>query len=115
MGPAVGAFAMYRAPLAEYLAAQQLRHWEAALRALAARALGALVAAEPKLFAGRVLDGLLPRCLGPVLEVRASLARLQELCTDPTSLCQPCVWLATISNGRHLGKSVDHPRTGSLN
>ncbi|KAK9846640.1 hypothetical protein WJX81_008203 [Elliptochloris bilobata] len=70
VGPAVGAFGEFRAPLAEYLAARQLRHWEAALRALAARALGELVAAEPPLFAGRVLGGLLLLCLDPVLEVR---------------------------------------------
>ena len=73
VGPAVGAFDLYRAPLAEYLASQQLRHWEAALRALAARALGALVAAEPQLFAGRILGGLLPLCLDPVLEASAFL------------------------------------------
>lgn len=73
VGPAVGAFAMYRAPLAEYLAGQQLRHWEAPLRVLAARALGALAAGEPALFAGRVLGGLLPRCLDAVLEARAPL------------------------------------------
>jgi len=50
---------------------RQLRHWEAGLRALAARALGALAAGEPPLFAGRVLGELLPLCLDPTLEARA--------------------------------------------
>ena len=102
VGPAVGAFAMYRAPLAEYLAGQQLRHWDAPLRALAARALGALVAAEPALFAGRVLAGLLPRCLDPVLEVRASLGsykgfkygtnNVPAALSVSCSLCKPPPW-----------------------
>lgn len=73
VGPAVAAFPEFRGALAQFLAGQQLRHWEATLRALAARALGALVATEPLLFAGTMLDGLLPLCLDPALEVEQSV------------------------------------------
>ncbi len=65
----MAAFPEFLGALAQFLAGQQLRHWEAALRALAARALGALVATEPPLFAGTMLDRLLPLCLDPALEV----------------------------------------------
>jgi tubulin-specific chaperone D len=47
VAPAVAAFPVYRGPLREHLLAVKIRHWDAAVRGLAARALAALAVVRP--------------------------------------------------------------------
>lgn len=70
MAPAVAAYPEYTLALVDHLAHTQLRHWEKALRELAAKGLAALVPAAGQYLATDVLDALLPRCLDPVRGVR---------------------------------------------
>jgi hypothetical protein len=69
VAPVVAGFEEYHAFMAEHLMTDKLRHWDRSLRCLAARALGALVAARPPAFLDR-LDRLLLLCVDPTLEVR---------------------------------------------
>lgn len=65
----MASFPEYQLPLAQALLQAKLRHWDKALRELAARAAAALVPAMPGFMAGDALDELLPLCTDPVLEV----------------------------------------------
>jgi hypothetical protein len=67
VAPAVGVYPQYRTPLPTHLVTTQLRHWDKALRHLAADALAALVPVlGPTYLATEALDLLLPWCLDAV-------------------------------------------------
>lgn len=59
----------YRHALATHLVKVKARHWDKALRELAAQAAAALVPYYPSYFAGPALEELLPACLDEQLEV----------------------------------------------
>jgi hypothetical protein len=71
VAPSIASFAEYTRPLLDHLLHSKLRHWERPLRALAAKALAALVPAAPQLLATEALTTLLPLVTSDVLEVRA--------------------------------------------
>lgn len=89
VAPAVAAFDEYFEPLAWHLLRAKLRHWEKALRELAAQALAALVPCCPAFFLNSALPFMLPLCTDPVLEARhGAVAGVAELlpalhCADP--------------------------------
>ncbi|GLI66673.1 hypothetical protein VaNZ11_010603, partial [Volvox africanus] len=71
VGPLVAATGPeYRQALATHLVQVKARHWEKALRELAARAAAALVPYNVSYFSGPALDELLPACLNDQLEIR---------------------------------------------
>ena len=69
VAPVVAGFPEYFPGLVEFLMTNQLRHWEASLRALAAKALGALVEKNSASFAGQLLQKLLDLTVVETLEV----------------------------------------------
>ena len=70
VGPGIAQFPEHRHALAGHLLQVKLRHWEQPVRELAAKALGALVPAEPALFQASALQQLLPLATHTSLEVR---------------------------------------------
>lgn len=77
VAPYIATFAEYRTPLVEHLLQDKLRHWEKALRELAARALGALVPTDAHTFAGLYVGQLLQLSLDGSLEVRWRLTEVE--------------------------------------
>ena len=69
VAPVVAGFPEYFPGLVEFLMTNQLRHWDASLRALAAKALGALVDKNSASFAGQLLQKLLDLTVVETLEV----------------------------------------------
>ncbi|KDD73722.1 hypothetical protein H632_c1893p0, partial [Helicosporidium sp. ATCC 50920] len=70
VAPAVAEVPGYLVAFVRHLLDAALRHWDAAVRELAARALGRLAGIEPGRFAELVLPRLVQSCLDDVLEVR---------------------------------------------
>ncbi len=103
VAPQIAAFPPYRRPLAVALLRVKLRHWDAALRPLAARGLAALAPLEPEFLAGSAVPELCEATLSPVLEVGA--ARLDLLCTRTFVAAVPdrrgntqraCTWIVLL-------------------
>lgn len=70
MAPFIAQYPEYRNVLADHLLTSKLRHWDKALRALAAKGLAALVPTEAATISNHAVDTLLPLCTDDVLEVR---------------------------------------------
>ena len=66
----VGQFEEYLLPMLKYLAFDQLKHWEPAMRQLASQALAVLSVFNPALVVSEILPVLVEKCFSKALHVR---------------------------------------------